>query len=305
VNNLGVLNANAMRQRILDGCELLRKEDSAMSDSESIANHYRQEDLVGKILAGVERLGKTIHTVTEEDLSPVDEFHIGGRIATKSFLNKLSIGAGDHVLDIGCGIGGSSRFAALAHGCRATGVDLVKEYIQTGGTLCQWLGMKQIVTLMQGNILDLDFTDATFDKAFMLHVGMNISDKYGLMKEIGRAVKPGGVFGIYDIMRTGEGEITFPVPWASDAKSSSLSSPETYKNALTEAGFKVVSEVDRGDFALGFFKRIKAAAATTQAPPPLGLHILLGEGARAKYGNMVQGVMEGKIAPFELVAQKD
>jgi len=129
-------------------------------------------------------------------------------------------------------------------------------------------------------------------------------DKYGLMKEIGRVLKPGGALGIYDIMRTGEGAVVYPFPWASDAKSSSLSSPGTYKNTVTAAGFKVVSKVDRGDFVLGFFKQIKAAAATAQAPPPLGLHILMGEGARTKYGNMVRGVMDGMIAPFELVAQK-
>jgi SAM-dependent methyltransferase len=275
-----------------------------MNDSESVVNHYRRKDLVGKILTGVERLGKTIHTVTVEDLSPVDEFHIGGRMATKSFLEALSIGADEHVLDVGCGIGGSSRFAAHTLGCRVTGVDLVKEFIETGELLCQWLGLEQKVTLTQGNVLDLDLADATFDKALMLHVGMNIADKYVLMKEIARVLKPGGVLGIYDIMRTGEGEVVYPVPWASDAESSWLSSPATYKKALTATGFKVVSEVDRGDFALGFFKQIEAAAAMAQTPSPLGLHILMGAGARTMYGNMVQGVAEGKIAPFELVARK-
>jgi hypothetical protein len=132
----------------------------------------------------------------------------------------------------------------------------------------------------------------------MVHVGMNITDKYVPMKEIGRVLKPGGALGIYDIMRTGEGEVVYPVPWASDAKNSSLSSPAAHKNALTAAGFKLVSEADRGDFALGFFKQIKAAAAAAQTPPPLGLRILMGERARTIYGNMVQGVMGGTIAPF-------
>ena len=275
-----------------------------MSNLESVVSHYRQEDLIGKILAGVERIGKTSNTVTVEDLAPVDEFHIGGRIATKSFLETLSLGKDEYVFDVGCGIGGTSRFVAHTYGCRVIGVDLMKEFIETGETLCEMLGLKQKVILTQGNVLELDFAEATFAKAFMLHVGMNISDKYGLMKEIGRVLKPGGVFGIYDVMRIGEGEVVYPVPWASDGKSSSLSSPETYRQALMEAGFKVVSKVNRGDFALRFFEQVTAATAISKTPSPLGLHILMGQEAGTKYGNMIQGIVEGKIAPFELVAQK-
>lgn len=275
-----------------------------MNDSKSVVNHYKQKDLVGKILAGIEQLGMTSNTVTVEDLAPVDEFHIGGRTATKSFLDTLSMGKNEYVLDVGCGIGGTSRFVAHTYGCRVAGVDLMKEFIETGTTLSQWLGLKRKVILSQGNVLALDFPDATFDKALMLHVGMNISDKFRLMKEIGRVLKPGGVFGIYDIMRLAEGEVFYPVPWASNAKSSSLSSPEIYRRALAEAGFKVVSEVNRGASARGFFEQVKAAAIQSKTPPPLGLHILMGHEARTKYGNMIQGVVKGTIAPFELVAQK-
>jgi len=42
----------------------------------------------------------------------VDEFHIGGREATQDFLKQLDICKGHKVLDIGCGIGGPSRFVA-------------------------------------------------------------------------------------------------------------------------------------------------------------------------------------------------
>jgi hypothetical protein len=103
-------------------------------------------------------------------------------------------------------------------------------------------------------------------------------------------------------MPTGEGDVFYPVPWASDAKRSVLSSPGTCKQALKAAGLKVVSEVDQGDFALGFFKQTKAETATAKTPPPLGRHILMGQEAQTKYGNMMRAVMEGKIALFELLA---
>ena len=40
----------------------------------------------------------------------------------------------------------------------------------------------------------------------MLHVGMNISEKATLAAEVFRLLKPGGRFGIYDLMRAGDGE---------------------------------------------------------------------------------------------------
>ena len=100
-------------------------------DTDAVATHYTHGALLGAILNGVQRLGKSRDTVTVEDLGPVDEFHIGGRVATKNFLDQLEITADDHVLDVGCGLGGASRFVAKQYGCRVTGVDLTDEYIKT------------------------------------------------------------------------------------------------------------------------------------------------------------------------------
>ncbi|NNE58582.1 MAG: class I SAM-dependent methyltransferase [Hellea sp.] len=249
-------------------------------------------------------MGKTPDTITIDDLAPVDEFHIGGRVASRDFLGQLAISSDDHVLDVGCGIGGASRFTAQEFHCRVTGVDLTEEYVETGELLCNWLGLSSSVSLVQGNVLKLGFPDAGFDKAFMLHVGMNIPDKAALGSEVSRVLKPGGLFGIYDIMKVGGEMVNFPVPWATDAEGSSLGSPDDYKDALSEAGFEIISERNRGDFALKFFAELKARAAAASGPPPLGLHVIMGAEAPIKIQNMVANVAQGTIAPVELIAQK-
>jgi SAM-dependent methyltransferase len=273
-----------------------------MSESNLVADHYTRHDLLRAIRDGVEKLGKTPETVTLEDLAPVDEFHIGGR--TRSFLDQMSMRVEDDVLDVGCGIGGASRFAAHTYGCRVTGVDLTEEYVETGNTLCSWVGLGHRVTLTRGNVLALDLPDSTFDKAFMLHVGMNIADKASLAQEIWRVLKPGGVLGIYDVMQTGDDPLIFPVPWATVAEASSLASPQEYKRVFKAAGFKIVTERNRRQFALEFFGRLKAESAGADGPPPLGLHILMGDAAAMKVQNMIENISRSRVAPVELIAGK-
>ena len=57
-----------------------------MSSDKEVSKHYEHGQLLKAIQAALPQLGKTIDNLTIEDLAPVDEFHIGGRQATESFL---------------------------------------------------------------------------------------------------------------------------------------------------------------------------------------------------------------------------
>ncbi len=274
-----------------------------MPDRRAVATHYTRDTLLDYIEAGMVKLGLNRDSVSVEDLGPVDEFHIGGRIATERFLNDIALVANDHVLDIGCGLGGASRFAAQQYDCNVTGIDLTDEYINAGRKLCEWVGLQKRVCLEQGDATATPFPDDKFDKAYMLHVGMNIADKVALFSEIRRVLKAGGTFGIYDIMRVGRGELTYPVPWATTPDGSALGSLDEYKQALQMAGFTVTAERCRRNFALEFFERMQANMAAAEGPPALGLHILMGEDAPTKLGNMIQGISQDRIAPIEIVAE--
>jgi len=149
----------------------------------------------------------------------------------------------------------------------------------------------------------MPFAGDSFDGGYMMHVGMNIEAKADLFAEVHRALKPGGRFGIYDVMQTGGGVLSYPLPWAGEVNTSFVATPEDYEQALTRAGFKVVAQNDRGDFALNFFKELRAAAANA-GPQPLGMHIVLGETAAAKVKNLVASLTAGNIAPMEMIAEK-
>ena len=275
-----------------------------MSDPTSVAVHYTHGDLLDAIRTGVTQLGKTPEAVTVDELASVDEFHIGGRQASADFLGQLKLGPDDHVLDIGCGLGGPARFVASRYGSQVTGIDLTNEYIETGAALCAWVGLADRIALHHGSALSMPFPNEAFTSGYMLHVGMNIEDKASLCAEVHRVLRSGALFGIYDVMRIGDADLIYPVPWATTAETSFVASVEHYKRALQAVGFTVVAERNRHEFALTFFEQLRAKTQAASGPPPLGLHLLMGETAASKVQNMITNVASGCLAPVELIARK-
>ena len=136
----------------------------------------------------------------------------------------------------------------------------------------------------------MDHREETYDKAYLMHVGMNIADKSALMEELYRVLKPGGSLGVFDIMSTSDETLDFPVPWASEASGSSVSTLAEYKLAAEAAGFRITGERNRHQFAVTFFDQLQARTLSSGGPPPLGLHIVMGDNAGEKIANMVQNV---------------
>jgi len=275
-----------------------------MSYNKSVSDHYSHGYLLKAIEAALPALGKSSESITLDDLSAVDEFHIGGRQATENILEQLDFSEQDHVLDVGCGLGGASRYVAQKYHSRVTGIDLTSEYIETGRALCTWVNLDKYITFEQGSALSMPFHDETFDGGYMLHVGMNIEDKALLFSEISRVLRPGAFFGIYDVMRFKEGELIYPVPWATESCTSKLATPDQYKQALRGAGFKVFKENNRRDFAQDFFKQQREKTAANGGPSPLGLHTLMQESTGIKINNVIKNISDQYIAPVEVIAQK-
>lgn len=273
-----------------------------MTDAENLDDHYASGTLLASIEAGLAKLGLA-DPLPLEALAPVDEFHVGGRAATESFVASMGLGKGDRALDLGCGLGGPARYVAATTGAKVLGIDLTAEYVETGRALNERTGLADAVSLRQGSILDLPDEAQGVDVAYMIHVGMNIADKRALAAGVARVLKPGGLFAIYDIMQVGEEDIDFPLPWASTADQSALASPAEYRAALEEAGFTIEAETDRTAFARDFFARLSANQAQADGPPPLGLHLVMGTDTATKIKNMVGNIAAGRIAPVEIMAR--
>jgi len=273
------------------------------SIEERVARHYTHGALERAIREGLEAMGLDPAQTAPDALAGVEEFHIGGREATEDLVAQMGLREGAAVLDIGCGIGGAARFLADRHGCHVTGVDLTPEYVAVARVLSDAVGLGERLAFRVGSATSLPFEDGAFDAATVLHVGMNVPDKRSLCAEAARVLRPGGVFGLYEVMRTGEGELAYPVPWAATAETSFVESPAAYRACLESAGFEVLAERERRGFALEFFARVRARLAES-GPPPLGIQVVMGAEASVKIANMVANVEAGRVAPVEMTARR-
>jgi SAM-dependent methyltransferase len=273
-----------------------------MAIDREVAGHYTRNDLAASILGALEAAGKDLDRLTIEDLAPVDEFHVRGRPATAELASALGLAPGMHVLDVGCGIGGASRYVAETFGCEVDGVDLTEEYCRVATLLADRVGLDEQVTYRQGNALAMPFEGASFDAAYTQHVAMNIEDKAALYAEVRRVLKPGARFGIYDLLQGEGGDVLFPVPWARDASISFLVRPAELRALLEEAGFEILSWRDTVAEARLWVDQMKARMAEP-TPPPMALRVLLGADAKPMAQNIFRNLLEGRVVPTEVICR--
>ena len=274
-----------------------------MSEAKAVAEHYTRPKLEETILEAMKRAGLDTYKLTPTDLAPMDEFHVGGLEATKAFTEFMGLKPGMHVLDVGCGIGGPARYFASEHGLRVTGIDLTEEFVRTAKSLTKLLSLEDAATFDQGSALAMPFRSESFDAAYMFHVGMNIADKNALFLDVARVLKPGARFSIFDLMRTNDEPISYPVPWAVSGATSFVVHIEGYRKALASAGFDVVHERGRREFGINYIEKNLARAAQG-GPPILGLQLLMGEAAPQMMKNVLSALKGGIFEPVEMVSVK-
>lgn len=108
-------------------------------------------------------------------------------------LDKL--GQGRKLLDVGCGIGGSSRILARDYGFDVTGVTISPQQVKRA----QELTPPELNAIFQvDDAMALSFPDASFDVVWCIEAGPHMPDKAVFAKELLRVLKPDGILVVAD-----------------------------------------------------------------------------------------------------------
>jgi MPBQ/MSBQ methyltransferase len=163
--------------------------------SESVANSYDQwtEDGILEFYWGEHiHLGHYGSPPQRQDFltAKADFVH---EMARWGGLDKLP--PGTTVLDVGCGIGGSSRILAREYGFAVTGITISPQQVKRAQELTPEDVTAQFAV---DDAMALSFPDRSFDVVWSIEAGPHMPDKAVFARELLRVLKPGGILVVAD-----------------------------------------------------------------------------------------------------------
>jgi cyclopropane fatty-acyl-phospholipid synthase-like methyltransferase len=124
----------------------------------------------------------------------------------KQLAKRVGINENDHVLDAGCGVGGSSIFLAKNYGCKAHGITLSAKQVKTAQNYAKKRKLDHLVNFSQENYQQTSFNDERFDVIWAIESVCHSFDQAQFYKEVYRLLKPNGRLIIADYSE----EMTIP-----------------------------------------------------------------------------------------------
>lgn len=261
--------------------------------NQNIENHYLKEGLFEDIVSRLKEQNVALDNVKRSDIAGADEFHVRGAAVSKELADSIDL-HGLNVLDIGCGLGGPCRMLAELYNCQTTGIDISKEYIRTAKKLSELIKLNDKTNFIQGDATRLPFEDNIFDAVWTQHVQMNIPNKKTFYSEINRVLKTGGYFLFYDILKKGNGEINYPMPWAGNANISFLFGADEMERYLKEFGLTKEQSTDQTKAGIDFLDTL-VDRLKEFGPPKMGLNVLMGETTKPKVMNLLNHLKTGEL----------
>ena len=271
-------------------------------------------------------------------------YHPGGEDLSRALVQRLQLQKNQNVLDVACGVGTTTRMMASEFGLNATGLDFGELNIEKarailsssgedtqgtasdccapGETCCQpddglvslataaggeGGDAAGVVKFVQGSADALPFEDQSFEGVTCECAVSTFAQQEQVASEFFRVLKPGGVFGMTDMVLNGDlpGDFAEKVaPWTCMAKAMPAAG---YRQLLESVGFEILATEDHSQSLLDLAKDMKRKLVMAGLGKALGglpdIGMSFGE-MRSMLAQATTLVNEGKVQYGLLVFRK-
>jgi tocopherol O-methyltransferase len=174
------------------------------------------------------------------------------------------ITAEDHVLDAGCGVGGSAIYLARHVGCRVHGITLSERQVETCRANAAGHGVESLAHFDRRNYLATGLPDGSFDVVWAVESVCYAFDKADFLREAYRLLRPGGRLVLADFFSVpmdgrSRRDQRLMEKWTRSWAIREYAVSEEFERQMVEAGFgdvevrDVTRRVDRSVTRLFFY----------------------------------------------------
>ncbi len=155
------------------------------------------------------------------------------------------IEAHHHVVDAGCGVGGTAIYLAQTRGCRVTGVNLHRMQLEVAGKKAANRGVADRVRFEYANCSEhLPFDDNSIDVVTNIESACHYGDRSQFLREVKRILKPGGRIVATDWMTcdglSADQYETYIRPMLEPWALAGMESRSTYTDLLRDVGLQLI-----------------------------------------------------------------
>lgn len=218
---------------------------------------------------------------------------------TRHLLALAGIRAGQQVLDIACGFGGTLRMLARM-GCHAAGIDISRACVEIARKANADADLASAIDVSIGDFHAIESANEAWDAVICQESIIHSNNRARVFAEAYRVLRPGGAFALSDIM-TGEGaDIDMVKAAFSRLNAAAGATLRDYQEMARAAGFEVMHVEERPEDIKTHYDKLAEALEE----PVAGLDAQAARAIQASIERMQSALAGGHVTWGCLVARK-
>ncbi|MPZ65057.1 MAG: methyltransferase domain-containing protein, partial [Pseudonocardiaceae bacterium] len=186
--------------------------------------------------------GEDIHVGLYDD--ETEDIRPASRRTVEQMADRVEVGPGTHVLDVGAGYGGAARHLARTFGCRVKCLNLSEVENERNRAMNVEQGLDDRIEVFDGSFEDLPFQDNHFDVVWSQDSFLHSGDRRRALEEVVRVLRPRGEVVFTDPMAQDESSREDLAPILKRLHLDTMGSPSFYRRELTRLGLTTIDFED-------------------------------------------------------------